>query len=62
MSLARQWREVVKPLKALNAMTEFRFLSERELLNLLSDTVVTFKTLCLKSHCCSSEKVEEEYD
>lgn len=61
MSLACQWREVVKPLKALNAMTEFRFLSERELLNLLSDTIVTFKTLCLKSHCCS-EKVEEEYD
>lgn len=51
---------MAKPLRALNAMTEFR-LSEREPLNnSKSDMTVTFKTLCLKGHsCCSEQNVVE---
>lgn len=50
-------REVAKPLRVLNIMTEFGFLSEWEPLNNSeSDVTVTFKSLCLKGHSCSSEE------
>lgn len=54
------WREGVKLLRVVIVMIEFRFLSERELLNFESDIIVIFKRLYLKGYFCSSkEKVVE---